>query len=126
MLAYVKKSLERRHRPHKVNFILATPNDPKLSPASVDLIFLCNVYHHLENRTAYFTRLQPALKPQGRIAIIDFYHDHRSGDVGFPRRHLVPRETVVSEMTEAGYRLLREHTMLPRQYFLEFVPAATQ
>src|SRR5205823_4979007 len=103
--------------------ILASPDNPKLPKESVDLIFLCNTYHHLENRSEYFRNVRSALKPDGRIVIVDFYHDKRSGDVGFPRKHLVPRDTVVNEMTKAGYKLLREHTFLPRQYFLEFVPS---
>lgn len=122
MLAYIKESLARLHGPHTVEFILAAPDDPKLPAVSADLIFLCNVYHHLEDRTRYFANVRPALKPGGRVAIVDFYHDERSGDVGFPRQHLVARETVIEEMSKAGYRLLREHTFLPRQYFLEFVP----
>jgi len=122
MLAYTKASIERLHIPSTVEFILASPDNPKLPSASVDLIFLCNVYHHLEDRVPYFSNVKAALKAEGRITIVDFYHDERSGDVGFPRRHLVARETVVEEMRRAGYRLLREHTFLPRQYFLEFVP----
>ncbi len=122
MLAYTKTSIERLRIPSTVEFILAKPDDPMLPSGSVDLIFLCNVYHHLEDRAKYFANVKPALKSGGRVAIVDFYHDTRSGDVGFPRRYLVARETVVSEMEKAGYRLLREHAFLPRQYFLEFVP----
>ncbi len=124
MLAYVKDSLEHMHIPYTAEFILARPDDPKLTLDSVDLIFLCNVYHHLDNRTTYFSNVRSALKPGGRVAVIDFYHDERSGDVGFPRHHLVPRETVVDEMTKAGYSLIREHTFLSRQYFLEFALSA--
>ena len=122
MLAYVKESLEHTHAPYRVEFILARPDDPKLPTGSVDLIFVCNVFHHLENRSVYFERLKSALNPGGRIAIVDFYHDDRSGNVGFPKHHLVPRETTIAEMTKAGYRLTREHTFLLRQYFLEFTP----
>lgn len=122
MLTYTEASIKRLRIPYSARFILASPDDPKLPRASVDLIFLCNVFHHLENRTAYFTAVRPALKAGGRVAVVDFYHDERSGNVGFPRRHLVPRDTVVEEMRQAGYRLLREHTFLPRQYFLEFAP----
>jgi ubiquinone/menaquinone biosynthesis C-methylase UbiE len=124
MLAYVKNSLEHMHIPYTAEFILARADDSKLPTDSVDLIFLCNVYHHLDNRTTYFSNVRSALKPGGRVAVIDFYHDERSGDVGFPRQHLVPRETVVDEMTKAGYSLIREHTFLSRQYFLEFAFAA--
>ena len=120
MLQYTKESIEHLHVPFTAEFILAAPDNPKLPTASVDLIFLCNTYHHLEDRAAYFARVRSALKPGGRIAIIDFYHDERSGNVGFPRRHLVPQDTVITEMRRAGYRLLKEHTFLDRQYFLEF------
>jgi arsenite methyltransferase len=124
MLEYTKNSLEHMPRPYTAEFILARPDNPKLPSESVDLIFICNTYHHLEGRSDYFRNLRSALKPGGRIAIVDFYHDERSGNVGFPRKHLVPRDTVVNEMIKAGYKLLREHTFLPRQYFLEFSPAS--
>jgi arsenite methyltransferase len=123
MLQYTKDSIARMSMPSTVEFILAQTDNPRLPPQSVDLIFLCNVYHHLDHRSSYFANVRSALKPGGRIAIVDFYHDARSGDVGFPRKHLVPRDTVVEEMTDAGFRLTREHEFLPRQYFLEFSPA---
>lgn len=122
MLAYVKESIVHMHVPYNAEFILARPDDPKLPFESVDLIFVCNTVHHLEDRPAYFRNLRSSLKPGGRIGIIDFHPDERSGELGFPKRHLVARETVIEEMAAAGYRLLREHTFLPRQYFLEFVP----
>lgn len=122
MLQYVENSLVHTHAPYNAEFILARPDSPKLPVESVDLIFVCNVFHHLEDRTSYFRNVRSALKSGGRIAIIDFYHDERSGDLGFPKQHLVPQEKAIAEMTAAGYRLEREHDFLPRQYFLEFVP----
>jgi len=54
------------------------------------------------------------------VAIIDFYHDERSGNLGFSKDHLVPRDAAIKEMSDAGYTLSKEHTFLPKQYFLEF------
>ena len=119
-LKYVEESLIHMHRSFDAEFILARPDNPKIPFESVDLIFVCNTYHHLADRTDYFRNVKSSLKPSGRIAIIDFYHDERSGELGFPKRHLVPREKVIEEMTEAGYQLAKEHTFLPKQYFLEF------
>ena len=122
MLKYTEESIVHMHRPYTAEFILARPDNPKLPYESIDLLFVCNTYHHLDERTKYFSDTKSSLKPGGRVAIIDFYHDERSGELGFPKQHLVPRETVIAELTEAGYRLVREHTFLPRQYFLEFIP----
>ena len=124
MLKYAEESVVHMHRSYTAEFILARPDNPKLPYGSIDLLFLCNTYHHLEERTKYFSDTKSSLKPGGRLAIIDFYNDERSGELGFPKQHLVPRETVITELTKSGYRLIREHTFLPRQYFLEFVPTA--
>jgi len=72
-----------------------------------------------------FSKAKEALKANGRVAIIDFYHDDRSGKLGFPKHHLVPREQVIEQMKQAGLTFLRDHTFLPRQYFLEFVGASS-
>jgi ubiquinone/menaquinone biosynthesis C-methylase UbiE len=123
MLAYVKESIIHMHVPYAAEFILARPDSPKLPFESVDLLFVCNTIHHLEERSRYFRDLNSSLKPGGRITIIDFYPDERSGDLGFPKRHLVSRDTIVNELTDAGYKLDREHNFLPKQYFLEFTRA---
>ena len=119
-LKYVEDSLIHMHRSFEAEFIVARPDNPKIPIDSVDLIFVCNTYHHLEDRSQYFNNIKSSLRPGGRIAIIDFYHDERSGELGFPKRHLVPPEKVVEELTAAGYRLVKEHAFLPKQYFLEF------
>jgi len=121
MLAYAKDSVIHMHTAYTAEFILAQPDNPKLPFESVDLLFLCNTIHHLENRSKYFSDLKSSLKPGARIAIIDFYPDERSGDLGFPKHHLVARDAVIQEMAAAGYQLAREHSFLQKQYFLEFV-----
>ena len=52
--------------------ILAKPNDPLLPSSGVDLIFTSNTYHHIDNRVSYLTNLRKYLRPNGRIAIIEF------------------------------------------------------
>ena len=122
-LNYIRDHLSPEQRDHgTIQFVHADADNPRLPPASVDLLFLCNTYHHIEDRTRYFARAAHAIRPGGRLAVIDFYEDHRSGDLGFSKDHLVSRQFVLNELTKAGYRLTREHTFLPRQYFLEFAP----
>jgi predicted methyltransferase len=98
---------------------LVKPDDPGLGPQSVDVIFLSNTYHHITDRVEYFRRLSTSLKPRGRIVVVDFYK--KPLPVG-PRHleHKVSEETVVGELRQAGYRLIRTLDFLPYQYFLEF------
>ncbi|MEW6248240.1 MAG: methyltransferase domain-containing protein [Nitrospirota bacterium] len=99
-----------------VELVRATPTDARLPVAGVDLIFTCNTYHHLPDRTAYFQSLARALRPGGRIAVIEYK------DSGWLFGHATPKETVLREMEAAGYRLIREFDFLPKQHFLVFGP----
>ena len=95
-----------------VTTVLAAPGDPRL-PERVDLVFTCNTYHHLENRTAYFRALREThLAPGGRIAIVELRPD--------VTRHSTAREAIEQEMTAAGFRLVKSFDYLERQHFLVF------
>jgi len=99
----------------------AAPGDPRL-PAKVDLAILVDVYHHVDGRERYFSRLRSSLKPGGRVAIIDFRMDSPDGPP--PAARIAP-EKVKAEFKRAGYLLDAEHDFLPNQYFLVFRPAGT-
>ncbi|MGH7947946.1 MAG: class I SAM-dependent methyltransferase [Candidatus Binataceae bacterium] len=103
-----------------VEAILAAPDDPKLPAGSVDLIFTCNTYHHIENRAAYFARLKRSLAPGAHVAIIDYRPE---GFFQSIHSHSTAADAIRREMTEAGYRLEKEYDFLPGQNFLVFVPA---
>ena len=98
--------------------VLASPDDPKLPPASVDLIFLCDTLHHIENRPAYYPKLARALKPGGRIVNIDF--QKRVLPVGPPAGMKLSAEQVSSEFAAAGFLRTKSVELLPYQYFLVF------
>lgn len=98
---------------------VAAPNDPKL-PEPVDLVLVVDTYHHIGARPDYFAKLQKALRPGGRVAIIDFKPDSPTGPP--PAARTAP-ETVEKEMAQAGYRRIAAPKFLPYQYFLVFEPA---
>jgi arsenite methyltransferase len=101
-----------------VETVLATADDPKIRAGSVDVIFICDVIHHIENRPAYYKLLGKALKPGGRLAIVDFHK--RPMPVGPSIEMKIARVDLIREVTANGFRLVGEHTMLPHQYFLIF------
>lgn len=102
---------------NNVEMILAKPDDPLLPLAGVDLIFTSNTYHHIDDRVNYFANLRKYIRPNGRLAVIDF--DRRGWLQGL-WKHYTPSEFIKREMEQAGYKLQREFDFLDRQSFLIF------
>ncbi len=100
--------------------LLAAPNDPRLPPESVDLVFFCAVLHLVQNRPAYYPKLARALRPGGRLAIIDFYK--REAPVGPPLAIKLAKDDLIAELAQAGFTPRQEFDFLPYQYFLVFEP----
>ena len=96
--------------------ILASAESANL-PEPVDLVLVVDTYHHIDHRIAYFSRLKASLRPNGRLAIVDFKVDSPEGP---PPEHRIPPEQVTAELEAAGYTLVATHLFLPRQYFLVF------
>ncbi len=82
-----------------------------------DLVFVCNTYHHIEAREAYFRKVREALAPGARLAIVDFWPDSEKGP---PRQHKIAPEVVTAELVAAGWALKTRHDELPDQYVLVF------
>jgi predicted methyltransferase len=102
---------------------LALYEDPLLPAGEIDLVFTANTYSYIRDRTAYFEKVNAALKPTGRLAIVDFRPDATYlGDAAPEPKHRVSRETVVRELEAAGFVLEGEETFLPHQYVLVFKP----
>jgi predicted methyltransferase len=100
---------------------LVEPADPLLEARSVDVIFLCDAYHHISERVAYFANVRRSLKPGGRLVILDYVRTKERSE------HSVVKEEVVDELRRAGFRLAKEFDLLlPKQYFLEFEPEPDQ
>ena len=78
-----------------------------------------NTYHHIPGRVDYLLGLKADLTPGGRVVVIDF-HKKKDIPVGPPKEHKMSRGEVVFEFEAAGYRLVREKSFLPYQYFLVF------
>jgi ubiquinone/menaquinone biosynthesis C-methylase UbiE len=103
-----------------VSTILAAPNDPLL-PQPVDRFLIVDVWHHIEDQAGYLALMKKQLKPGGQVVMIDFHK--KELPVGPPADMKISREDLLKQMEGAGYRLAKEHTFLPYQYFLVFTPA---
>jgi SAM-dependent methyltransferase len=83
---------ERAHHEHLSVLVpvLASAGAPNL-PEPVDLVLVVDTYHHIDNRIAYFAKLRASLRPNGRLAIVDFKADPPQGP---PPEHRISPEKV--------------------------------
>jgi ubiquinone/menaquinone biosynthesis C-methylase UbiE len=114
--------INRRIRELKANnvvSVLADPDDPLLPDGSVNRFFFSDSWHHIDNQTRYLSLMKRMLKPGGEVIMIDFHK--KDLPVGPPPEMRIAREDVINQMEKNGFRLAKEHTFLPYQYFLIFM-----
>jgi ubiquinone/menaquinone biosynthesis C-methylase UbiE len=101
--------------------ILGKGSDPQLPARSLDAALMVDAYHEIDERGARVSMLRNlgnALRPNGRLGLIDFKLEG-SGPGPDPEERVSP-EIVVSEAKAAGLELISQETFLPYQYFLIF------
>ena len=104
-----------------VQTILCTERSVELPEASIDLAFICDVYHHFEYPSASLATLHNALKPGGELVLIDFKRiPGESSD--FIMGHVrAGQEVFEAEVIAAGFEKVSEVTdVLKENYFVKF------
>ncbi|WP_245232725.1 class I SAM-dependent methyltransferase [Thiorhodococcus minor] len=91
-----------------------------LEPGSVDLVFVCDTYHHFEYPGAMIASIREALAPGGRLAIIDFRRDPGTSHPWILGHVRAGRRTVIDEIKRAGFELEDEPLKLRDNYFVSF------
>jgi ubiquinone/menaquinone biosynthesis C-methylase UbiE len=117
LLAYVADQAKKRELSQIVT-VHAPEDGLGLPDASVDLVFLSNVFHHLPDPVRYFEGARSVLRANGRIAVVE------TSEGGFPKGHSTAPEEIRATFEAAGYVLAERHDFLERQSFQIFVPSA--
>jgi ubiquinone/menaquinone biosynthesis C-methylase UbiE len=123
MLELLRRRLEREQIKN-VTVVQGAVDDPKLPPASVDLELLVDVYHELSQPQAMLRRLREALKPGGRLVLLEY----RKEDPAIPIRleHKMTVAEARMEVEAEGFRLSKIDQSLPRQHILVFTVVPVQ
>lgn len=106
-----------------VQTVLGDEKDVKLPHGAIDLALILDVYHHFNYPHEVLASLRSALKPDGRVVVVDFYRSREHPRMPADRleNHIrLDRDGFADEIRSAGFELDRQFDHLPHQYVLVF------
>ena len=107
-LRKLREEIKKRNL-QNVAVVESDETETNLPAACCEAIFLRRVYHHLTKPLEFDVSLLRALKPGGKLAIIDFPPHPEYGRVtGVPKDredHGIQQKILIDELTKAGFQL---------------------
>ena len=115
MLDLIRKKVEQQGLTN-VTLVQGRPDDPNLPAATFDAIVMVDVYHELASPQVFVRRLREALKPTGRLVLIEF----RLEDPRVPIRevHKMSVAQVRQELGADGFQIEKVIDVLPWQHII--------
>ena len=117
MLTGIQRRVQREGLTN-VKAVLGRGSDTRLPASGLDAVILVDVYHEIEDRVPLLANIAKALKPQGRIGVVDFRLEGSGPGPAADER--VSPDIIVKDAQSAGLRLIRQEPFLQYQYFLIF------
>lgn len=104
-----------------VETLLCTADSTELPAESVDVAFICDTYHHFEFPLKTMASLHKALKPGGRVILVDFRRVPGASTDWVLNHVRAGQEVFESEIVQSGFRKTREpEGVLKENYLVEF------
>lgn len=104
-----------------VQTILGSARSVELPDASIDVAFICDVYHHFEYPQASLASLHRALRPGGEVVLIDFKRIPGTSSDFIMGHVRAGQEVFEAEIVAAGFEKIAEVTdVLKENYFVRF------
>lgn len=114
--AFLKNRIEKNNLKN-IELRKVPYDSPALKDSEVDIVFIVNTYHHIENRPEYFAKVKKGTKSGGELVVIDFFNTKTP--VG-PKDHKVSIDEVIAELKEAGYTSFEiDVNLLPYQFIVK-------
>ena len=100
--------------------VLGTVVDPRLPPASIDLVLCVDVYHEFSHPAEMLAKIRESLTDDGQLVLAEF----RAEDPAVPIKplHKMTKPQVRLELEANGFELVREFDRLPWQHLMFFKP----
>jgi len=100
--------------------VLCTDRSVELPEASIDIAFICDVYHHFEYPHSSMTSLHQALRPGGEVVLIDFKRIPGESSEWTLNHVRAGQEVFTAEIEETGFEKVAEYPILEENYMVRF------
>jgi predicted methyltransferase len=104
--------------------ILCKPDSAELQPNSVDLVFICDTYHHFEFPFKTMSSIHRALRPDGRVVLVDFKRIPGVSSDWVMNHVRAGQDTFTKEIESTGFKVVEEAKILKENYCLVFKKVA--
>jgi len=120
-LKHIAEQAEKCGHEGVITTVLST-QDSAMSPSNaISVAFICDTYHHFEHPEKMLATIHRALRPGGRLIIIDF--DLRKDSSDFVKqRARAPKEVYYGEITAAGFKQIDTKNVptIKDNFYVEF------
>jgi ubiquinone/menaquinone biosynthesis C-methylase UbiE len=120
MIEILRRRLATRNISN-VTLVQGSADDPNLPPAAIDVALMVDVYHELSRPQAMLQKLRAALKPAGRLALLEYRKEDPAIPIKF--EHKMSIQEAKAELEAEGFKLAKVDESLPRQHILIFTVA---
>lgn len=113
--------LQQKSKDLKLNnvaVVKGSATGPKLPKQAIDLVIMVDVYHELEHPKAFLEAIKVALKPGGKLLLLEYKAE--DPNVRIKAEHKMSVAQVQRELGASGYHLVQKSDFLPLQHFLVF------
>jgi ubiquinone/menaquinone biosynthesis C-methylase UbiE len=100
--------------------VVCTADSVRLPAKSVDLVFICDTYHHFEFPFKTMASIHEALRPGGQVIVIDFHRIEGKSSEWVLNHVRAGQEVVVKEIESSGFKKVAEKKLLKENYFVVF------
>jgi predicted methyltransferase len=103
-----------------VTGIVCPPSSTELPPGSVDLVFVCDTYHHFEYPRKTMASIHRALRPGGHLVLVDYRRIEGTSPVRLLRHVRAGQEAFTKEIEAAGFKAVDQADFLKENYLVRF------
>lgn len=103
-----------------VSPLICDPDNVRLPPASVDLVFICDTYHHFEFPQKTMQSIHRALRPGGTVLLIDFRRIEGTSSEWVLNHVRAGQEEVTEEIKACGFEWVESLDLLEENYVVRF------